>query len=204
MNTLSEIINLRKNPVVFDRLGKFILFLNWKVCQRSIVRKALSNRVINHRDNGAIWEKHFKSVSEETFLSTYKLTFVRNPFDRAVSAFCYLQRKGVIDQQYTFSKFCVEVLDNKGVTFDQHFSPQIDSGIFYNNKFIVDFIGRFETLNKDWEKVAAIIDAPSKLPHSNRTPRKAGCYADYYTQAAKNVIQRLYQEDIDILEYSFE
>ncbi len=65
----------------------------------------------------------------------------------------------------------------------------------------MDFIGRMEKIESDWEIIARSISAPINLPHHNKSKHKD--YRSYYGPEAIEVIRDLYSEDIDKFGYSF-
>ena len=93
------------------------------------------------------------------FKDYFKFAFVRNPFDRLVSAFFYLNGGGINEWDRNFAdahlqiydgdfqRFVLEGLDS--VIDHTHFKPQIDwicePG---DDEPMVDFLGRFEELEK--------------------------------------------------------
>lgn len=197
-----SVIKNRLNPVTFDRRERFIFFPNNKVCQRSIAGKALADRVIVYKQNKAAWEKFFAKVNEEYFSRVFTFTVVRNPYDRAVSAFTYLQGSGLIDSQYSFSSFCKEILREQGTAFDPHFDPQSD-GLFYEGELIPQFLARFESIGEDFKEISLAIDGPRSMPHINKSKRRKN-YADYYDDAVLAIISEIYADDIRNFGYEFE
>lgn len=201
--SILEIVKLRKNPVVLDKQDKFIFFPNNKVCQRSIVRVTLKDRAIVKKDNEDLWTGKINSFDEDYMENIFKFSFVRNPYDRALSAFTYLQKNMIIDKKYNFKLFCEEILLNKGIQFDPHFDMQSD-GLFVGERLLVDFLGRFENLHDDWEFVSEKIgDQSLQLAHINKSPRKKD-YTSYYDKNTCRIIGKIYHEDIRNFGYFFE
>ena len=201
--SILEIIKLRKNPVVLDKQDKFVFFPNNKVCQRSIVRVTLKDRAIVKKDNENLWTEKINSFDENYIKNIFKFSFVRNPYDRAVSAFSYLKKNMIIDKKYTFKSFCEDVLSEQGTKFDPHFDIQSD-GLFAGEYLLVDFLGRFENLHKDWQFVAEQLGDPGlQLAHINKSPRKKN-YASYYDSNTRRIIEKIYHEDILNFSYFFE
>ena len=197
-----SIIQNRKNPVILDKLSHFIFFPNNKVAQVSIARIALADRAIIRKDDENLWRQKFSEIDSKYFSRAFTFTVVRNPYDRAVSAFTYLKGIGKIDQRLNFSGFCSEVLQHQGTSFDPHFDPQSD-GLFLNGKMIPEFAARFESLEDDWCKIAIEIEAPRTLPHANKSKRR-GQYADYYDDFSRELITELYADYLRNFNYEFE
>jgi hypothetical protein len=192
-------IRARKNPVILDRLDRFVFFPNSKVAQRSIARYLLADRVIVRKDDPAAWEARFALLDDARLDRIFKFTIVRNPFDRVVSAFFYLRKKC---RGYAFDQFVVEVLGRQGAAFDPHFDPQSD-GLFHDGALLVDHVGRFESIQDSWRVIAGRIGAPTPLPHEGRSKRAAS-YAGYFSDEARRVVERLYRDDLLNFGYSFE
>lgn len=192
-------IRARGNPVILDRRDRFVFFPNSKVAQRSIARDLLRDRVIVRKDDPYAWERRFDRLDDAYFARTFTFTIVRNPFDRVVSAFHYLRdRCG----DRSFRSFVVDVLAREGTGFDPHFAPQADS-LLHEGALLVDHVGRFETLEESWREIAARIDAAARLPHRGRSER-AACWVDYYDDASRRVVERLYRDDLELFGYAFD
>ncbi len=66
---------------------------------------------------------------------------------------------------------------------------------------LVDFVGRFEQIEKDFEVVARKIGLDVDLPHRNPTTHRSS--DDYYTKETAELIGKLYHIDADSFGYSF-
>ncbi|EDP7219545.1 TPA: sulfotransferase family 2 domain-containing protein, partial [Campylobacter jejuni] len=101
------------------------------------------------------------------FESYFSFAFVRNPFDRMVSAFHYLKKGGGnngdkiwADENLknfdTFEQF-VLALKNKNIKDKilswQHFTPQYKFICDENKNILVNFIGKLENINNDFKIV---------------------------------------------------
>lgn len=195
-------IMARRNPVIFDNQDRFIFFPNHKVCQRSITRAALADRAIVHKGDDVTWQEKSQDVDVDYLSRMFTFTVVRNPYDRVVSAFFFLQGVDKIDKEYEFIPFCNEVLAKQGFDFDRHFDCQSE-GMFYNGKLIPEYLARFETLQDDWGGIASAINGPPSLPHINMSKRKK-TYVDYYDKKTLDLISELYADDLTNFGYEFE
>jgi len=71
----------------------------------------------------------------------------------------------------------------------------------HEGDLIVDFLGRFETLDQDFDVVRQRIRTPVELPHLLRSPR--GHYRDYYSSDLADIVGERYAEDIARFGYAF-
>ena len=72
-----------------------------------------------------------------------------------------------------------------------------------NGKNLMDFVGRFENLQEDFDYVCDRIGIKrKKLPHSNKSKRKRD-YRKYYDDETKRVVAEKFTEDIEHFGYEF-
>ena len=147
-----------------------------------------------------------EEVGRDVFRTYYKFAFVRNPWDRVVSQFAYMQRRP-------------DLMDYVGMTSNTEFKaylelirlkehvqwmPQVQFLLDHDGSLLVDRIGRLESFNED---CAQIFDALGltldQLPgHANRSKRQAFQY--YYSDIeAVEVVADMFAEDISFLGYEF-
>ena len=152
---------------------------------------------------GHIKAKELKAaLPPETFDSFYKFAFVRNPWDWQVSIYHYVrQRTDHRDHQFfkTFGGF-EDYLDwrihTKGAERQSEFVLD-DSG-----ELLVDFVGRYETLARDFATVCERIGIDCSLPHRNRSAHDD--FRRYYTPETRALIAEAYAEDIERFGYAFD
>jgi hypothetical protein len=146
-------------------------------------------------------------VGLEIFNSFYKFTIVRNPWDRIVSQFAYMQaRPDLMDfigmQPDTEFKAYLGLIQKK-----QHvqWMPQTDFILDQDGTLLVDKIGRLESIEKDSNEVFDILGVcreQDKNFHANRSERKS--IDHYYDQESVEMVGEIYSSDINYLNYSFD
>lgn len=156
------------------------------------------------------------------FNSYKKFTVVRNPWDRFVSAFHYLNSDnggiGVWDNEFkklylkdvkTFKEFVDKLIADQGfrkkVMNWTHFIPQVD---FFRLNGDVDLgffdsICRFENIESDFEALKLILKKDSsELKKVNKSQHNH--FKDYYTEDYMvNFVSELYADDIQLLNYEY-
>ena len=122
----------------------------------------------------------------------YTFAFVRNPFDRFVSAFHNLG----LEKECDINDF---IKDSKGIMEKEQilFMPQVD-WIVKGGKVQVDFVGRYEDLQRDWKKVRKVLGIKDVLPHLNRTTVKK----HVLNSESKGLLSELYKEDFKTFGYA--
>ncbi|MEC4982473.1 MAG: hypothetical protein SAK42_00005 [Oscillatoria sp. PMC 1076.18] len=72
-----------------------------------------------------------------------------------------------------------------------------------HGKIIVDFVGRFEKLQADFQTICKQLNLVTKLPHANRNLDVKKPYKDYYNKETQQMVAAYFQEDIEFFNYSF-
>jgi len=142
----------------------------------------------------------------------FKFTFVRNPWDRVLSAYSYLQRGGWNESdrqwaatnlaQYTsFEHFVLNGLPRSDIRSFMHFRPQEEFVCDWLGRPLVDFVGRFERLAEDFTDICGRIGVSAELQQTN--PSDHLNYKDAFSRQMVAVVRRHYRSDIDLFRYDF-
>ena len=139
----------------------------------------------------------------------FKFTFVRNPWDRLVSAYHYLRRghpiskiAGIVAESPGFTDFVKTRLRDPLVAADVHLRPQCSFLLDEAGRLSVDFLGRFETLERDFSTVARRLRLDRTLPRRNTSahPDSQRCY----DEESRAIVAEVYRQDIELFGYRFD
>jgi hypothetical protein len=149
-------------------------------------------------------------IKRSYFRRAFKFAFVRNPFDRAVSLFHYLQKFGseAVPPEMTFEGFChtldrgeyppVGLYNHEGLN---QCNPMVRWLFDDAGRPLADFVGRHETVERDFRTLCRQIGMHSHLPRHNTTEHRP--YREYYTSETRQIIERVYREDLEAFDYEF-
>lgn len=150
-----------------------------------------------HVDYAGLYERGY--IDPEFHKNSFKFTFVRNPYGRAVSLYEYYLKTGKITPR-SFKEF-VSQLDSVAPigVFNQQGWSQCNPQVRWIERVDIDFIGYFEFLEKDLKKVAFRIGKtiPNELPRLNKTIDKS--LSSYYDRDTKRMVETVYEEDFEML-----
>lgn len=135
----------------------------------------------------------------ENLDSYFKFTFVRNTWDRLLSAYSYL------NPNPNKEKFC-NYIQNKCSDFIKgkiqecdHYDSQINY-IFQNDKEFLNFIGRFENINEDFKTLCEKLGVGHKNLQKTNTSNKRG-YSYYYDKKTIDLVYKAYKKEINYFNF---
>jgi len=157
-------------------------------------------------------------LTQAEFDRLFKFSFVRNPWERIVSEYRY--------RNYFHHRSFRDFLKHRlpAPSWDdkyRHIMSQYDMLHDQQGKLLVDFVGRFESLQRDFTQVCSQLGiADSKLPHRNPSDKKSRNlkrklrnwlyfngenrkehYLDFYDEETIDIVSRLYIKDIEAFGY---
>lgn len=137
-------------------------------------------------------------ISQEFHNNAFKFAFCRNPYDRAVSHWCYVmkQHPQYITPGTSFLDFSRQIY-NQDIT--KHFRHQWK----YVDGVGVNYQARFENFLEELDKIAMMIGVRMRsVPHNNKTNHKD--YWEYYCKESKERIETFYKEDFEYFGYDYD
>lgn len=146
-------------------------------------------------------------ISEKEFQQCVKFAVTRNPWDRAISDWFWLQK------DLSVSGSLMDFLNKEGAFKEylqfpsipsyrgDHLRPQTD---YINDSYPLDYVGRFE----NFPEVEKFLES---LPGNRETfnlhlkkSKKRKHYSQFFTRKERNLVYELYSSDIEKFNYYFE
>ena len=148
----------------------------------------------------------------------FKFAVVRNPWDRFYSAYCFLnQRQNTSHSDRVFSETILGKFDGFEAFVDALQDRSMRRKVLSYTHFIpqsywicrrgasghaLDYLGRFENLSADLERVFDRIGRhQAQLPQVRAS--RHGAYREAYSPRSRNIVADLYLQDITLLGYDF-
>lgn len=181
-----------------------LIFIHIPKTAGTSMARILTKEKIRH-----LWHK--PAIEFRNYDNSFYFAFVRNPYDRFVSAYHFIKDRKVdpiqnqqvfeiIKKYSNFETFCLKLKNCPICTKHIVFKPQYKL-ICNEENIIIDFIGRYENLHEDWSRLLKklnIKNAP--LPILRKSNRNID-YMSYYTEKAKQAIGKYYRKDLEIFGY---
>lgn len=148
-------------------------------------------------------------IGSEFLKKYFTFTFVRNPWDRMVSYYNFRLKRSfdMYNHGDSFKEWirflCSDEVQNiKAYQFNLAIKSQYEFLVSKSNEISVDFIGRFENFQEDFNTICDKIGMPQqKLPHKNATNHKH--YTEYYDDESREIVAEKYAKDIEYFNYEF-
>jgi hypothetical protein len=157
-------------------------------------------------------------ISQDEYDRLFKFSFVRDPFQRLVSEYRYRN----YFHHRSFRDFVLNKLPQPGWDDKyRHVMPQYEMLHDREGRLLVDFVGRFESLQNDFDRVCDKLGIEdSALPHRNPSNKKSRnlkrrarnflfrngegnkkSYREFYDEETLDAVSRYYRKDIETFGY---
>ena len=148
----------------------------------------------------------------QQFATAWKFAFVRDPLERAYSAFAFLRgnelsgrdqaAQQLVRQYRDFDDFVLRWLHPENIPRQLHFAAQTDFLTDSLGHLALDFIGYQEHLQRDFQLVCEQLSLASQLPHVNSSRQRQPMPArEFCTTRTRRLVRRVYQRDYELLGY---
>lgn len=139
-------------------------------------------------------------LPEYIFNSYFKFGFVRNPWDWQVSLYHFTQQNPEHFQHDLVKK----------MTFEDYIEWRVEEAKCTQKEFLydrsgnqlVDFVGRIENINEDFQYICDKIGVKNKLKHTNKSVHQD--YRKMYSGHTFDLINKTYAEEINLFGYDFD
>ena len=204
----------RLNQSIVDSLG--CVYVHIPKTAGTSIRQALSafpnpepRRYPRLRKHARAFEYRV-ALGERRWQEYYSFAFVRNPYDLMVSSYFWWLEKAQKFRKLRarqrevlaladFNAFAESVF---GREYVNEYRGDLFDWIGEDGEIIVDFVGRVENLQEDWDSICGRLGvAPERLPHANRTSR--GDYRQYYNDRSIELVRDRFRRTIEMFGYEF-
>lgn len=216
----------REHAVDLDNVGDHHVFVHIPKNAGSSVAEAMEMEMSWHYTAQA----YRQMLGRPAYHWRFSFAFVRNPWDRFLSLYRYARLEesryhSAIDPesaphgkhddydllQGASVEDCARYLQEGRLQHDDfinHWRPQSDWLTGSDGSVIVDFVGRVESIDEDFQSVAERLDLPvDSLPVTNTSDGTASSssrdYRTAFTDTARRIVGEFYEEDIDRFDYEF-
>ncbi|ONH54517.1 Sulfotransferase family protein [Pseudomonas cedrina] len=201
--SLSGVIAL---PRAFERHQ--CVFIHVPKCAGSSVCAAL----LDGRWPGHLPYYWYQQQFPEHCARSFKFAFVRDPLERAYSAYTYLRSnnmgardlhaQALVCSYRDFDHFVAGWLHSDNLRRQLHFAPQTDFLVDHMGAMAMDFLGRQESLAQDFARLCERLGVTSSLPHLNVSlGRRSEPVINFCTLRTRRLVRRAYQRDYEVLGY---
>ncbi len=137
----------------------------------------------------------------------FSFAFVRNPWDKVSSHYHFrvktnqtaLRENPVSFQEWV--RLAYGAHDPRYYDQPMMFMPQTHWICDEKGRMLVDFVGRFERLEADFQEVCQRLDRKARLPHLKGTRHD---YRELYSDDTAEIVARAFAEDLERFGYRFD
>ena len=145
-----------------------------------------------HFMNDGVLSPEYESAPEY-----FKFSVVRNPWDRFVSGWKYLDATRELSLREVLTDLPRDGKEYRHLTRPQH-AILFDS----NGRLVVDYLIRFESLQEDFDRVCETLGKPRRhLPHVNKGNRNH--YSAYFDEECRRLFLNHFGRDVELFGYRF-
>jgi hypothetical protein len=195
------------------------IFIHIYKCAGMSIRKVLTDNLSStefqaSHDTAEAVRNGLYVHNEKFFWDTsFKFSFVRNPFDWVVSLYEFIRQNeshpnyhevAEMDFEY-FCKWNVDSIKNREDNSNGSFHTLSDF-LFdgTSGELLVNFVGKLETFEEDCSKIFDVLKISyDSIPYINRTPSRNKDYRSYYTPACRSIVSDGFYYDLVNFDYKY-
>lgn len=212
--------------IPYNRLALTIARKNWGgytvSCMKNLLLsgKCAPRPIFINRQVKAYFRKNYGFTSEthtqaktvqhfdpELWEKAFKFAFVRNPWTQAVSSYKWFTRMLPAEKQISFPEYLYR-LEDENRPDPEGVRPVVTNNwdiYTINDQIAVDYIGRFEHLQQDLQKISGHLGFQVSVNTLNakgyaRSRKKS--IAAYYNEESVECVRRIYKKEIETFSYA--
>lgn len=205
---------------MINRDHKFI-FIHIPKTGGEAISEALSTKSSKNKHE-FVWENSIRDKHEtitecmmlkKNINNYFKFAFVRNSWDILVSNWSYWKQRNMIPPEITFNTYIKNLQELTIEVPEKYFSnSQRKVNVLYPQYFyisdwwgnnVMDFVGRFENFQNDFDTICDKIGIPRRIiPRKNSSNHKH--YTEYYNIETREIVAKKYAKDIEYFDFKFE
>ena len=206
-------VTLRNKLKVDELVESGVLFIHIPKCAGTSITKSLEGRM--DLPAGHYSASTYQKVLENgIYTKLHKFTVVRNPWDRLVSAYFYVQderhtmgpnafyQKKINKIASSFPEFVKKCIGEGMFLHFNHFVPQCEFVADRAGLVLVDDIIQLESLPMGLGDLGKRIDFNFPDIKMN-TSKRTSDYREYYDSDMKAIVSEVYKDDIEMFGYGF-
>ena len=128
----------------------------------------------------------------------YKFCFIRDPYDKIISAWNHINRYSI-----PFKNYLNLINRCNDVEYMHMFMPQVRNIINQKGKVDINYIGKFENLEEDFQNILKNIGVKNIIHDSGKqmNKREHNHFTEYYDQDTLDKVNLILKEDFSLLDY---
>lgn len=162
------------------------------------------------RGFSSIGHLSFKEIKEQRILdqeylsNCWKFAFVRNPYSRIVSLHRHIGGNTTLEEYLQNIQLYTDLIGLYNIKGNSQSNPQYKWIYDKDMNLVVDFIGRFENLQEDFDYICKQLDIePMKIDCKNKRCSST-CYLRSHTPETIELTKKIYKKDFELLGYSYD
>jgi len=200
-NILEEYYNFKTMYFIDDNHSDFSIYENEKISLGTGFTNISKKGMLRYYMSSKKYNKSLNMDSEK-WKSYYKFTFVRNPYDKLISAFKFSKQNNMIDKNLSLYDFLTKKNNYSSYVYSHAYIQQTDHLLNLNNKLDINYIGRFQCLYEDLNQVLFNLGIKEikhvKLIENNTIYNKSNIesnYINYYDLSTIMLTNDLFSDD---------
>lgn len=215
MNSFVNYFHLKRNTLFFPYRD----YLKRNNCIFIHIPRSAGTSILNNLGKNKAGRDHlpwyvYYTANPKFYSKAFKFSFVRNPWSRTLSAYNYLTQGGNKQSDIRVAEM-IKLYDNiddfvvNGLgrgTFRNHllFIPQSEFVINGEGELAVDFLGKYETITKDYSTISERLGLKKHLPVINQSTIGTKDYRlAYKSDEAISIVENLYRQDVLVFDYQY-